>query len=170
MDHKLEIKLFFILFLFSLPNAGAQILNQSLESLRGINKAAIVVESFNSILNKSGLKEDEIRSDTWFELQPTGITVITVKASHDISGAPYLYINIGAVKAKEKDRYAVSINVEFRQNVLLSRNPKEKYFGAATWSRSSVGIFTLDKISRVRKFTKDMVAEFVKDYLAANKK
>ena len=170
MNYKLRTKIFFVVVLSFYLNVHAQALNQSLQSLKGINKAAIVVETFNQVLHESGLKEDEIRSDAWFELQSAGINVITVKASYDISGAPYLYINIGAVKAKGEDMYAVSVNVEFRQNVLLSRNLKEKYFGAATWSRSSVGIFTLDKISSVRKFTKDMVAEFVKDYLAANKK
>ena len=169
MDYKIKPILFLIFILILGINAKAQVLNQSLQSLRGINKASIVVETFNQILHDSGLKEDDIRSDAWFELQSAGITILNEKASHDISGSPYLYINIGAVKSKNENMYAVSINVEFRQDVLLLREDKIKYYGAPTWSRSSIGIFTKDKISEVRKFTKDLVASFVKDYLFANK-
>ncbi len=162
-------KIFLILSVIFSLNLNAQVLNQSLQSLRGINKAAIVVETFNQVLHESGLKEDEIRSDAWFELQSAGITILNQKASHDVSGSPYLYINLGAVKSKNEDLYAVSINVEFRQDVSLVRNNKIKFYGAPTWSRSSIGLFTKDKISEVRRFTKDVVASFVKDYLLANK-
>ncbi len=169
MYHKIKNPLFFVFIILFLYNINVNGQDQSLQSLRGINKAAIVVESFNNALHDTGLKEDDIRSDAWFELQSAGIDILNQRASHDVSGSPYLYINIGAVKAKNEDMYAVSINVEFRQDVLLTRNTNEKYFGAATWSRSSIGIFTKDKISGVRKFTKEIVAGFVQDYLLANK-
>jgi len=163
------IKLFFIFLLMYYLNISAQTSNQSIRSLRGITNASIVVESFNQTIHDSGLRENEIKSDAWFELQSAGIDIINLKTSIDVPGSPYLYINIGAVKSKKEDLYAVSINIEFRQDVFLTRDPKDKYYGATTWSRTNVGLFSKDKISEVRNFTKSIIADFVKDYLLANK-
>lgn len=147
----------------------AQSLQQSLNSLRGINKAGIIIEKVSQVLNENGLKEDEIRKDAVEKFDFAGIDVLPSSDIYGQPGAPYLYINIGAVKSKENNLYSVNLSVEFRQDVNLTRNPKQIYNGATTWSVSNVGIFSEDKLKDIREFTKSLVDKFIKDYLKANK-
>jgi len=158
-----------ILFLSQSGYTRAQNLEQSLASLRGVNKAGVIVEKVSQVLHDNGINEDDIRRDALEKLDFAGITVLQDSTMHKLPGAPYIYINIGAVKGKQDDIYAVNLVVEFRQNVSLIRNPQLKYFGAATWSVSNIGIFSADKLKEIREFTKNLVEKFVKDYLKANK-
>ena len=154
-----------------IPNSyvNAQNIEQSLSSLRGINKAGVIIEKVGQVLYDNGIKDDDFKKDIVEKLDYAGITVLSNPEMHNLPGSPYLYINIGAVKSKTEDFYAVSLSLEFRQDVNLSRNPKQKYYGAATWSDSNVGIFTKDKLNDIKDYAKKMVDKFVKDYLKANK-
>ena len=157
------------MFLIQSGYTKAQNIEQSLASLRGVNKAGVIVEKVSKVLHDNGINEDDIRKDALEKLDFAGITVLSNSEMHNLPGSPYLYINIGAVKSKEEDFYAVSLSVEFRQDVNLSRNPKQKYYGAATWSVSNVGIFSTDKLKEIREYADSMVDKFIKDYLKANK-
>jgi hypothetical protein len=150
-------------------NLTAQNLKQSLASLRGVNKAGVIVEKVNQVLYNNGMREDDLRNVAIGELDSSGITVVQNSVMQKLPGSPYLYINAGAVKAKLGDLYAVKLTVEFRQDVILSRNPKQIYYGAATWSASDVGIFTADKLKEIKEYTKEMVKNFITDYIKANK-
>lgn len=171
---RLKIKYFFpVLFsmLFSIQSGytEAQNLEQSLASLRGVNKAGLIIEDLGRVLHDSGINEDDIRKDALGKLDSAGITVVQNSEMHNLPGSPYLYMNIGAVKSKQDDLYAVSLTVEFRQDVNLSRNPNQIYYGAATWSASDVGIFSTDKLKEIKEYAKGMVEKFIMDYLKANK-
>jgi hypothetical protein len=148
---------------------NAQNIEQSLSSLRGINKVGVIIEKVSQVLFDNGIKEDDFKKDIAENLDYAGITVLSNPEMHNLPGSPYLYLNIGAVKSKTEDFYAVSLSLEFRQDVNLSRNPKQKYYSAATWSDSNVGIFTKDKLNDIKDYAKKMVDKFVKDYLKANK-
>jgi hypothetical protein len=169
-----KIKYFFpVLFGMIFPiKSGfieAQNLEQSLASMRGVSKAGLIIENVSQVLHDNGINEDDIRKDVLGKLDSAGITVLPNSEMHNLHGSPYLYINIGAVKSKQEDLYAISLSVEFRQDVNLSRNPKQKYYGAATWSVSDVGIFSTDKLKELREYAKGMVEKFIMDYLKANK-
>jgi len=168
-NRKIFILLFILILALNFNFTNAQSLEQSLNSLRGINKAGLIIEKVSQVLYDNGIRENEIRKDVEAQLDFAGIKVYQSTDLKTLPGSPYLYVNIGAIKSKDNDLYAVSITVEFRQDVNLIRNPKQNYFGAATWSVSNIGIFSKDKLSEIKGFTKNMVDKFVKDYLKANK-
>jgi hypothetical protein len=164
-----SLVLLVILIISNTGNTGAQSLKQSINSLKGVNKAGVIIEKVNQVLNDNGINEDDIMKDAVEKLDSAGITVVDKAAMHSLPGAPYLYINIGAIKSKIADVYAASLTIEFRQDVNLSRNPKLEYFGAATWSATDVGIFSADKLKEIRLYARDMIDKFIKDYIKANK-
>ena len=78
---RLKIKYFFpVLFsmLFSIQSGytEAQNLEQSLASLRGVNKAGLIIEDLGRVLHDSGINEDDIRKDALGKLDSAGITVV----------------------------------------------------------------------------------------------
>ncbi|MGA7720160.1 MAG: hypothetical protein WCA84_03205 [Ignavibacteriaceae bacterium] len=164
-----SLVLIVILFICNTGNTDAQSLKQSINSLKGVSKAGVIVEKVNQVLNDNGINEDTILKDAVEKLDSAGMTVVDKSAMHSLPGAPYLYINIGAIKSKIADVYAASLTIEFRQDVNLSRNPKQEYFGAATWSSTDVGIFSADKLKEIRLYAREIVDKFIKDYIKANK-
>ncbi len=141
--------------------------DQSISSLKGIRKMAVIVEPFNDDLHNAGLKESEIQRDAWDSLQNSGITAVPSADDQNTNGAPYLYINIGSVKSNKTDLYAVSLRIELRQAVTLLRKPDEKYYGAATWSLSNIGILSKDNLKQIRNFIDKMICRFISDYRTA---
>ncbi len=159
----------FLLITFANSLAKAQNMDETTQSLKGISKVGIVVENLNQLLHAEGVTEENIRMAVWYELNSSGIDIVPMSKIKNVIGEPYLYINVGAEKSKHEDFYAVSISIQFRQNVLLSRNTKQKYFGAATWSTGNIGLLSADKLKEIPNYTKSLVEKFVKDYLLANK-
>ncbi len=146
----------------------AQNIDPNLQSLNGINQIGIIVEKFNKPLHDSGIKEEEIKKVVEKELNLANIKFVSNAKIKEVHGSPYLYINIGAIKSMQQNLYAVSLSVQLRQDVLLSRDLKQKYYGAATWSTSNIGIFSKDKLNEINDFTKILVDKFIKDLLVAN--
>ncbi len=141
---------------------------QNLSSLKGIKKIGVMVEKFNTDLESKGVHEDGIRQLAWSLLQNAGLKVIPISETKNVPGAPYLYINIGAIKSTHEDLFAVSINLELRQNVILSRNKKEEYYGIPTWTNSNIGIISTDKLGQIMDYVKGEVGEFIFAYKLAN--
>ena len=159
----------FVLLAFPATELHSQDIDPTLLSLRGISKIGVIVEKINQPLHDVGINEMEIKNLVKDELISASITVLPMVKIHDIPGSPYLYINIGAIKSKQQDLYAVSLNVQLKQDVILSRNLKLKYYGATTWSTSNIGIMSSDKLKEINNFTKVLVDKFVKDFLIANR-
>ena len=164
-----KLSLIFIIFLAVIIPTSAQNINQSLSSLKGISEMGVIVEKFNTGLEKSGLSEDGIEQQTWDQLNKAGIKILPMTEVQNVPGVPYLYINVGAIKSKGENLYAVSIVVEFRQNVVLSRDIKQNYYGAATWSTSNIGIISGDKLKQIQDFVQESVKRFIDDYKIVNK-
>lgn len=160
----------FILLVISNIKLEAQNIDPSLLSLKGINMIGVLVEKVNKPLQDSGVKEEEIQKEVVDDLRSADITVLPMAKMQNIPGSPYLYVNIGAVKSKQKDLYAVSLSVQLKQNVVLSRDMKLKYFGATTWSTSNIGLLSTDKLKDIKDYIKLLVDKFLKDFLIANKK
>ncbi len=159
-------------FLFVLCNAEtylySQETGQSTVSLKGIAKMGLLVENINPLLNSVGIDGTSIKNIVQAKLDEIGIKTVPMKELKNIKGAPYLYINIGAIKSSQGNIYSVSINVEFRQNVLISRNTKLESFGTPTWTISSIGLFSKNKISRLYDFVKKAIDKFIYAYSYAN--
>ena len=168
--YKSKIKILLIYFFVMCGSffAHAQEVDQSLSSLKGIKKLGVIVEKFNTDLESKGVSEDGIRRETWTLLKKAGIKVIPVSETHSVHGSPYLYINVGAIKSKQEDLYAVSIHVELRQNVILSRDTTMEYYGIPTWSNSNIGIISTDKLKQISNFVMNAVKIFINDYKTIN--
>lgn len=165
---KLKIEILLIVFLLSGITLYARQTDQSLSSLKGIKKIGVLVEKFNADIYKNGVSEDDIRQAAASLLRKNGIIVIPVSETKKIPGAPYLYINIGAIKSQHDELYAVCINVQLRQNVILSRDSTKEYFGIPTWSNSNIGIISKDKLNQIEDYVKEAVNIFINDYQTAN--
>ena len=100
-----SLVLIVILFICNTGNTDAQSLKQSINSLKGVSKAGVIVEKVNQVLNDNGINEDTILKDAVEKLDSAGMTVVDKSAMHSLPGAPYLYINIGAIKSKIADVY-----------------------------------------------------------------
>jgi len=77
---------------------------------------------------------------------------------------------VKVLRAEERPLAAVTIIVELREAVFLLREPKRICIGASTWKRGRVWIVGLGRIRELRESVKDLVDEFINDYLAANPK
>lgn len=141
---------------------------QTSASLKGIKKLGVIIEKFNTDLGKNGISEDGIRQTAWNLLRKNGVNVVPISETKNVPGSPYLYINIGAIKSKHENLYAVSINVALKQNVILTRDTTKEFFGIPTWSVSNIGIISKDKLKQINSFVETEVKEFIMAYKRTN--
>jgi len=81
----------------------------------------------------------------------------------------YLYVNVNTFKG-ERGVYSYSVHVEFHQSVMLVRDPKIIYHGAATWSLGRMGTVGSNHLREVREDVADFVDKFINAYLEQNPK
>ena len=67
--------------------------------------------------------------------------------------------------------YSVNIRIEVQQTAYLARDPSITAYGAGTWNTGTLGLVSQSFLeSGSRGALKDLVDEFLNDYLAANPK
>ena len=116
-----------------------------------------------------GLDTTQIRTDVELKLRQAGITVLTRQERLSTAAAPYLYVNVQAIKSRA-NVYAFSANVELLQRVTLVRNPAMS-IPATTWSATCIiGGVGSQKVGSVREHVRDLTDQFINAYLAANPK
>jgi hypothetical protein len=121
-------------------------------SLRGVKVFKVIVEDIPK--NAPGLTPDDLQTDVELRCRKAGIKL-------ENSPGVYLYINVGLqelfyANGRSEGVYGVSIGVEFKQPVLLERDPAVHVI-ATTWSTRSVG--TVDARDLYRAPTLDKTSE-----------
>ena len=134
------------------------------DTLKGLHGVRVVVDLTPEV-EKYGLTKETFRTDTELRLRQYGIKVLSLEESV----GSWLYINVNAIVNERLDIAAVAVEVEFRQVVLLYRDLKTRTMGT-TWSNGTSGLFHVTTLKKVRETVKDLVDEFINDYLAVNPK
>src|SRR2546426_5377535 len=129
----------------------------------------VLVEHIPDEAERDGLDTTQIRTDVELKLRQAGITVLTQQEWLSTAAAPYLYVNVQAIKNRA-NVYAFSANVELRQRVTLVRNPAMSIL-ATTWSATGfIGMVGSQKLGSVRNDVRDLTDRFINADLAANPK
>jgi hypothetical protein len=142
----------------------------TLKELQGIG---VAVENFNvPEVEKHGLTRQKLQTDVELRLRQHGIRVLSEKELFTTPGMPYLYVDVAFYIHSEiplNSEYIIS--VKLKQRVFLARD-LTKSCTASTWDKGgTLGIVGLDKVeTTIRENVKDLVDEFINDYLAANPK
>lgn len=142
-------------------------------TLRGIKEVLVVIEILDPDLKRSGLTEDQIRTDMNSKFRVAGINVLTEeeyfkKALTETTPlAPIVSVALSAKKSNKL--YIVHIYFQVLQRAFLERDPSMNV-PAVTWWVDRMGILAPQKISLARNAVKDCTDEFIKAYLSVNPK
>lgn len=146
------------------------ILADKKEVLQGLEGVSVSVEFIEPEVEKYGLTEQLLQTYTELQLRQYGIKVLTEEEWLSTPGCPRLYVNLSVHTRDELPVAAAAIGVELLEGVLLLREPKRICGDASTWHTGSVVLVGLRGIKDIREVVKDLVSEFINDYLAANPK
>jgi hypothetical protein len=139
------------------------------DTLVGLPGVHVLVEEINPEAQKYGLTKQALQTDVELQLRRYGIKVISEEEMLRTKGMPYLYIRLNCVIRDPSS--AISIEVKLEEIALLTtRYPVMACSNATTWEKCIVAIVGVLKIETVREDVRDLVNEFINDYLAANPK
>jgi hypothetical protein len=133
-------------------------------SLRGVKPFEVVVEKIQK--NAPGLTPDDFQTDVELRCRQAGIRLGNTPGV-------YFYVNVGLqelfyANGRSEGVYALSIRVEFRQPVLVERDPSIRLV-APTWTAASVGIVDARDLRRFcRDSVRDKVDKFLNAFLQQN--
>jgi len=156
---------------FYIPDLSAQTPVTERETLRGLKGFYVFVEEQRDEIKQAGLTKGILRTDVELKLRKAGIRVLTKDEMFLMQGTPQLLVDVTAFKTErvldEVSGFIYSVNIDFMQRVLLSRNRSIKAT-AITWQRTFLGI--TPKLRHIRETVSDLIDDFMNDYLAANPK
>jgi len=157
MNKRMWLIVFFIVMMMVPINGYSQIVYQK-GSLKGIKSFDI-----NFGVDEIGnLKEGVIRNDVKKLILQSGITI-----DEEAKGV----LNIGVQTHQNKDKYKLVVYVisisftqfvkTFNSNILID---------AITWNSTEFGLVSIKKVETLRQNIKDLVDEFIVDFLEENPK
>ncbi len=137
-------------------------------SLKGVTAVAVLVEPMTPDAERDGLTKDQLQTDIELRLRKAGINVASLPLPE--TGWAYLYLSVHARKYPEVQTYSVALSLQFRQWVILERDPGVRA-PATTWGTSSSGLMGSRVIRNlVRDGVADAVDKFINAYLEQNPK
>ena len=154
------------LFCLSSTQASAHMPPKAKETLRGLLGVAVVVEPLHPTTERDGLTQHQLLTEVEQQLKNAGIRVLTQEEWKKTPGAPYLYVNVAALK-KSYGLYAYAIEVCLNQLVMLMRDQQTQEF-AETWETREVGTVGKKQLPTVRNSVAAHVAIFIRDYFTVN--
>lgn len=139
-------------------------------TLAGLKSVGVLIERLQADAEALGLSTDALQTDVELRLRRSGIRVLTnAEMKHD-PGAPYLYLGVNFQCSADLPLCAQSINLQFTQSVILSRDPTIESFGS-TWDKNVVGMIGRKVFaSSTRQAVGDLVDQFLNDFLTVNPK
>jgi hypothetical protein len=137
------------------------------ETLRGLPGVWVVVEKLPAELAQTGLTQGQVQTDAENRLRKAGIAILTQDECWQTPGMPWLYITVALLKASTTT-YAATIGAVLNQEIILTRNPQIKAFGA-TWDAGvHLGAIGAESLATVRESVGSLVEQFITDYQAVN--
>lgn len=166
-----RLVLYLVVLLYAqmpLSPAVAQTTDDERAALRGLEGVGVVIENVGEEARDAGLRQEAIRNDVELRLRSAGIPILEPARRFEVSGAPYLYVNVNAIGLEEIDHFVYNIEVALNEYVNLVRHPGMQ-LTAASWKVPDVlGVIHEDDLRDLREDIKDFVDQFANDYLAAN--
>jgi len=90
------------------------------------------------------------------------------KSSYLVAGPPMLVINVLPLIFEQRGTAVAYVSVDLIRGIVLTRGSSTFLAYAVLWERGSIISRGLDNLSEVRDEIRDLVDEFINDYLAAN--
>jgi len=152
-------KILLVIFLLSITsNAQGDALadEQARESLRNLPKFYVQIEDLNEKEKATGITKSTLQTDIEVELRKAGISIFNIDKQP--INTPYLYLRYHQVGL------AWSLQLQLNQEVSLPHSNLKLY--AATWYRSTLGTSTNARF--IRQHNKDLITNFINDYLSVN--
>ncbi|HIJ52626.1 MAG TPA: hypothetical protein HPP66_05670 [Planctomycetes bacterium] len=147
----------------ALPVSSLAKLSSKQKSLSLITSMVVSVSTTKEA-REAGLKEEDIRKDIATRLEQTGVKTLP----EYMYGPPRLQIRINAYKIPNQEMFVDNIDVLFKQEVTLARNPEEK-ITAVTWEHSWLSNSPPQRfVKHIKSNIKILIDGFIADYLAAN--
>ena len=153
--------------LLSSGRAGAQDIEYSRATLRGLAGVRVLVENIDQDAQADGLTQQQLQTAVELQLRKEGIPVLSMT---QMPGTPYLYVTVTAHKDQRRSFYHYCFRVELHQEVLLARAPDIRAF-ATTWSLGGIAGIGSEALSgAVRANILNYVEQFIHAYLSENPK
>jgi hypothetical protein len=170
----------FVLFLcFAVQGQSVPDLERA--TLRGLRGFVVDVEGFDDpAANLQSASEKQIQTDVELRIRKAGIQLSTEKDWANSLNHPAVVVNLHLVPLEKPfdGLYAFNITVKVMQDVhLIGRTETASESGAwnlsswaTTWDKSITGATSKDQLGGLRAHVRDLIDQFINDYLAANSK
>lgn len=141
------------------------------DTLVDVTGVAVIVDELSASAREDGLKQDEIKALVEHKLDQANIMLLEDRKWFEVFGGSYLLIKVVASKSTGKDYYAVFLDVELYQTVVLfgKKLGQNITTAASTWSVGKLLSCTTDglKICVLNNLS-DLTDMFIEDYLSVN--
>ena len=136
------------------------------DTLQGLTGVHLVVEELRPEVVKDGLSKEAIEERVIQKLWEAGVRVLMEDQWTLAAGAPYLYLNVNAVKSR--DLYVYAVDLQLNQTARLERLPSVAV-SATTWGTGCrVGAVSADSVRVLAQVAAESVDRFIDDYRDAN--
>jgi hypothetical protein len=151
--------------LVALSGAFAQSMQEDRNVLQGLDGIRVEVKRIKPEIERDGLFASILQTDVELKLRMAGIKVFSEGEEPAIPSAPYLFLNVDAMKSSIG--YAYRIQLSLREPVTLARKAL-KVVGTTFRTQDQFGISP--HLSDIREEVRDVVDEFINAWLQANAK
>lgn len=142
---------------------------ESVESLKGVEEVAVVVDALTQEQLRYGLDPLELADWIATELDNNNIKPLSGDKLSEAPLTPAFWLTVKTAIVGEVA--AVSLTLSLRQDVQLLRDKEIEVIKAITWSRNSTGMMNPDSLRRgVHIKLNEFIEEFIEDYRKANGK
>jgi len=148
-------------------HASAQQEDRKRESLRGIKAVAVVIEDLSPNTEQSGFQKTQLKTDVEMRLKEKGIQLASEPETERKWDGPVLNVRLQTVKHDRRNIEAISIILQLRQKVRLTRKSGAEVL-AVTWQSDRLGSVDKAELPLARKILVSMVDGFISDYSAVN--
>jgi hypothetical protein len=164
----------FLAGLSALPIAGQSPTTQDIVSynspdvLKGIKSLSVLVSTIPEDMKMEGVTRDALETAVELPLRMSGLKVLSGEEIFKLPLVPLLFVNIAGKVNGPLLQWAVDL--ELKEIVYPNRNRNRAIAGAVTWRRESSGTVGKAKVDQFREPVRDLVDQFLNDYLKANPK
>jgi len=141
------------------------------DTLSDVTGIAVIVDEISDTAREDGLKETDLKSVVEGKLQQANIEILEERKWFTVFGGAYLLIKVTASKSEGGGYYAVYLDVELYQTVVLfgKKLGRNITTAAATWS---VGKLLSCPAKTIGKCVEGSLSEladmFIEDYKSVN--
>lgn len=141
------------------------------DTLVDVTGVAVIVDELSASAREDGLKEEDIKALVERKLDKANIMLLEDRKWFSVFGGSYLLIKVIASKSASNDYYAVFLDVELYQTVVLfgKKLGQNITTAAATWSVGKLLSCRADGLKNcVDKNLSELTDMFIEDYLSVN--